>query len=49
MTTYYLNFTLLSDTTFGRGEGVPGLVDEEVEHDRYGLPYLRGRTLERVS
>lgn len=45
MMIYHLNFTLLSDATFGRGEGVPGLVDEEAEHNRYGLPYLRGRTL----
>lgn len=36
---------LLSDTTFGRGDGVAGLVDQEVEHDSYGFPYLRGRTL----
>jgi hypothetical protein len=43
--TYWLCFTLLSDATFGRGEGVAGLVDQEVDHDRYGLPYLRGRTL----
>ncbi|HAT15677.1 MAG TPA: RAMP superfamily protein [Microcoleaceae bacterium UBA11344] len=35
---------LLSDTTFGRGDGVAGLVDQEVEHDSYGFPYLRGRT-----
>jgi CRISPR/Cas system CSM-associated protein Csm3 (group 7 of RAMP superfamily) len=42
---YSLKIILLSDTTFGRGDGVAGLVDQEVEHDRYGFPYLRGRTL----
>ncbi len=42
---YKLKIKLLSDTTFGRGDGVAGLVDQEVEHDIYGLPYLRGRTL----
>lgn len=42
---YRLTFTLLSDATFGRGEGIAGLIDREVEHDRFGLPYLRGRTL----
>lgn len=37
---------LKSDATFGRGDGVAGLVDEEVEHDAStGLPFLRGRTL----
>ncbi|SHM92225.1 CRISPR/Cas system CSM-associated protein Csm3, group 7 of RAMP superfamily [Caldanaerovirga acetigignens] len=42
----YIHITLKSDATFGRGEGVAGLVDEEVEHDpKTGLPYLRGRTL----
>jgi len=41
-----LRMTLQSDATFGRGDGVAGLVDEEIEHDdRFGLPYLRGRTL----
>ncbi|NES18971.1 MAG: RAMP superfamily protein [Symploca sp. SIO3E6] len=45
MSTYILKIKLLSDTTFGRGDGVAGLVDQEVEQDRYGFPYLRGRTL----
>ena len=43
-----LKFTLKSDTTFGRGDGVPGEVDTEVQHDEYGLPYLGGRTLKGV-
>lgn len=45
MSTHTLKIKLLSDATFGRGDGVAGLVDQEVEHDRYGFPYLRGRTL----
>lgn len=45
MTTLELHMKLLSDATFGRGDGVAGLVDAEVEHDTYGLPFLRGRTL----
>ncbi len=36
---------LLSDTTFGRGEGTAGAVDVEVEHDAYGLPMLGGKAL----
>ena len=41
-----LRLTLQSDATFGRGDGVAGLVDLEVEHDAAtGLPFLRGRTL----
>lgn len=45
MKEYQLSFVLRSDATFGRGEGIAGLIDREVEHDSYGLPYLRGRTL----
>jgi CRISPR/Cas system CSM-associated protein Csm3 (group 7 of RAMP superfamily) len=45
MTTYWLKFTLKSDATFGRGDGIAGLIDNEVQHDIYGLPYLGGRTL----
>ncbi len=41
-----LHLIFKSDATFGRGDGVAGLVDEEVEHDTAtGLPFLRGRTL----
>ncbi len=42
---YQLRLTLLSDATFGRGDGVAGLVDAEVQHDDVGLPFLGGRTL----
>ncbi|MBI5650395.1 MAG: hypothetical protein HZC40_08120 [Chloroflexi bacterium] len=45
METFWLGFTLESDATFGRGDGVAGLVDAEVQHDEYGLPMLNGRTL----
>lgn len=45
MTTYHLQIRLCSDTTFSRGDGVAGMLDREVEHDRYGLPFLHGRTL----
>jgi CRISPR/Cas system CSM-associated protein Csm3 (group 7 of RAMP superfamily) len=43
MATYILKLTLLSEATFGRGDGVAGYVDTEVEHDDRGLPYLHGR------
>ncbi|MCA0350438.1 MAG: RAMP superfamily CRISPR-associated protein [Chloroflexi bacterium] len=45
MSLYYLKIELKSDATFGRGDGIAGLVDVEVEQDCFGLPYLRGRTL----
>jgi hypothetical protein len=45
MNAYWLKFKLLSDATFGRGDGVASVVDSEVQHNRYGLPYLAGRAL----
>jgi CRISPR/Cas system CSM-associated protein Csm3 (group 7 of RAMP superfamily) len=45
MTHYLLKLTLLSDATFGRGDGLAGVVDAEVQHDADGFPYLGGRTL----
>ncbi|PXF59095.1 MAG: hypothetical protein C4B59_12130 [Candidatus Methanogaster sp.] len=45
MTTYWLKFVTKSDATFGRGDGLASLVDAEVQHDRYGLPFLGGRSL----
>ncbi len=41
-----LQVTLESDATFARGEALPGVVDQEVEHDpATGLPFIRGRVL----
>lgn len=40
-----IRITVKSATTFGRGDGVAGLVDREVEHDENGFPFLRGKTL----
>ncbi len=45
MPEYYLTITLHSDATFGRGEGLAGLVDVEIEHDPDGLPFIGGRTI----
>ncbi|MCC7571619.1 hypothetical protein KO465_09935 [Candidatus Micrarchaeota archaeon] len=45
MSRYILNFILESDATFGRGDGVAGAVDVEVQHDEFGCPYLGGRSL----
>lgn len=42
---YYLTLDLQSDATFGRGEGLAGLVDVEIEHDEAGCPFLGGRSL----
>jgi hypothetical protein len=46
--TLQLHIKLKSDATFGRGDGVPGEVDAEVQHDALGLPYFGGRALKGV-
>lgn len=41
-----LQIHLLSDACFGRGDGVAGVVNADVEQDaRTGLPIIKGRTL----
>lgn len=45
MNTYILRFVLESDATFGRGDGLVGVVDVEVQHDEWGCPFLGGRSL----
>ncbi len=45
MQTYWICFALASDATFGCGEGLAGVVDQEIDHDELGLPRLDGRTL----
>lgn len=40
-----LRIELLSDATFSSGAGTAGEVDVEIVHDRYGCPYIPGRTL----
>lgn len=43
---YDLSVRLVSDATFGRGDGVAGLVDTEVVYDiDTGLPEIPGRTI----
>lgn len=41
-----LRILLRSDTAFGRGDGIAGLIDSEFEHDSStGFPIIKGRTL----
>lgn len=41
-----LHVDLLSDATFGRGDGITGFVDQEIEYEaETGLPFIRGRTI----
>ncbi|SHF33718.1 hypothetical protein SAMN02745206_01787 [Desulfacinum infernum DSM 9756] len=41
----FIQIELLSDAAFSRGEGTAGVVDVEVEHDQWGLPFLGGKTI----
>lgn len=44
-----LRIFLESDTTFGRGHGIVGLLDSEVEHDaKTGMPFVKGRTVKGI-
>jgi CRISPR/Cas system CSM-associated protein Csm3 (group 7 of RAMP superfamily) len=45
MTPTKILITVKSAATFGRGDGVAGLVDREIEQDENGFPFLRGKTL----
>ncbi len=40
-----LKIELLSESTFSMGRGSAGVVDIEVEHDEFGLPFIGGKTL----
>lgn len=48
MSQYLLTFTLKSDSAFGRGDGVAGYLNQEVQHDAYGCPYLGGKALKGI-
>lgn len=48
MSKYCLRITLKSDATFGRGDGIAGLIDVETQHDDYGFPYLGGRVIKGI-
>lgn len=45
MKIYTIRIELLSDATFGSGDGIAGLLNQDVEHDQFGFPFLRGRSL----
>lgn len=48
MKTLYLQINLLSDAAFGRGDGVAGAIDSEVQHDALGCPYLNGKEIKGI-
>jgi len=41
---YTIKIETQSDLIFGNGQSVPGFIDSDVLHDRYGFPYMNGKT-----
>ena len=42
----FLEIELLSDASFGRGDGLSNVVDAEIEHDpSTGCPFIKGRSI----
>lgn len=48
MKTFYLKIILKSDAAFGRGDGIAGIIDNEVQHDDLGCPYLNGKEIKGI-
>ena len=44
MKEYNVKIKLLSETMPGSGMAVPGVIDNDVRHDGYGLPYMNAKT-----
>ncbi|HHV29771.1 MAG TPA: hypothetical protein GXX73_09305 [Clostridium sp.] len=45
MEEYILKIELLTDAIFGSGNSLPGFIDADVLHDKYGFLYINGKTL----
>jgi hypothetical protein len=45
MSAYTLEIDLLSDSTFAKGLGISGKLDQDIQHDELGLPTLSGRSI----
>lgn len=48
MKTFFLNILLKSDAAFGCGDGIAGIIDNEVQHDELGCPYLSGKEIKGI-
>lgn len=48
MKTFFLKIELKSDAAFGRGDGIAGIIDNEVQHDELGCPYLSGKEIKGI-
>ena len=48
MKRYFLCFTLESDASFSRGDGLAGEVDSEIQFDELGCPFLSGKAVKGI-
>lgn len=48
MKAFFLKIVLKSDAAFGRGDGIAGIIDNEVQHDELGCPYLSGKEIKGI-
>lgn len=45
MRKYRIKMELQSETMFGSGQSIPGVIDTDIQYDEYGLPYMHAKTL----
>jgi CRISPR/Cas system CSM-associated protein Csm3 (group 7 of RAMP superfamily) len=44
MIEYVIKIETKSDIIFGNGQSIAGFIDSDIVHDKYGFPYLSGKT-----
>lgn len=45
---YTLKISLITDTTFGSGQDIPGLIDIDICYDPSGIPFVHGKTIKNI-
>lgn len=45
MKTYRITIALKSDTMMGSGQSIPGVIDNDILYDEYGIPYMNAKTM----
>jgi len=45
---FYLCIKLISDASFSRGDGLTGEVDNEIQYDYLGCPFINARTIKGI-
>jgi CRISPR-associated protein Csx10 len=45
MKDYKLTIRTITETMLGSGESLPGLIDNDIRYDEYGIPFMNAKTL----